>query len=117
MVNIKLTYFGIQGPAEPTRLALVLAGIPFEDVRINRDQMLTMREAGTLTPAGCAGFQVPQLEVDGKILLQSGAQAIYCAKLVSRHVTAAATPLAMLSAAHLKARVCAPICSAPLLGI
>ena len=81
MVNIKLSYFNIQGPAEPVRLALVLAGIAFEDNRLDRDGMLTMREAGALTPKGCAGHQVPLLEVDGVPLLQSNAQAQYCAKL------------------------------------
>jgi len=80
-MQIKLTYFNIQGPAEPTRLALVIAGLPFEDVRVDRDAMLAMRASGQLSPEGCAGFQVPLLEVDGKVLLQSGAQATYCAKL------------------------------------
>lgn len=81
MVNIKLSYFNIQGPAEPVRLALVLAGIAFEDNRLDRDGMVAMRDAGALTPKGCAGHQVPLLEVDGKPLLQSNAQAQYCAKL------------------------------------
>lgn len=81
MVQIKLTYFPIQGPAEPIRLALVLSGVAFEDVRVSRDEMLAMREAGKLTPPGCAGSQLPMLEVDGKVLLQSMAQLVYCGKL------------------------------------
>jgi len=83
MPSLKLTYFGIQGPAEASRLALTIAGIPFDDVRIDRDTMLKMREEGKLSVAGVAGTQVPQLEVDGKILQQSQAIATYCAKLAN----------------------------------
>ena len=32
--SIKLTYFDIEGAAEKVRLALVIAGVPFEDDRI-----------------------------------------------------------------------------------
>ena len=81
--SIRLTYFGIQGPAEPSRLALTISGIPFEDVRIDRDTMLKMREEGKLSAPGVAGTQVPQLEVDGKILQQSQAIATFCAKLAN----------------------------------
>jgi len=81
MPQIKLTYFNIQGPAEPTRLALTIGGVPFEDVRVDREQMLAMRAAGELNPDGCCGGQLPQLVVDGKVLHQSMAMATYCAKL------------------------------------
>jgi len=81
MPSIKLTYFPIQGPAEPSRLALTISGIPFEDVRVDRDTMLKLREDGKLSQPGVAGTQLPQLEVDGKILQQSQAIATYCAKL------------------------------------
>jgi glutathione S-transferase len=47
----KMTYFDIQGPAEPGRLALTIGGIPFEDERVNREQMTAMKEAGEL-PCG-----------------------------------------------------------------
>ena len=74
--KIVLHYFPIQGPAEPARLALVLGGIPFEDVRHNREEMLKMRADGEL-PYG----QLPIMTVDGKMLAQSGAIANWCAKL------------------------------------
>lgn len=40
-----------------------------------------MRADGLLTTPGVAGSQVPQLEVDGKILQQSQAISTFCAKL------------------------------------
>lgn len=33
----KLTYFNVQALAEPTRMLLSYGGIPFEDVRIEKD--------------------------------------------------------------------------------
>ena len=40
-----------KGPAEPARLALVIGGIPFEDVRINREGLAALKDAGKL-PSG-----------------------------------------------------------------
>ena len=62
----------------------MLRRVPTAAYRLPLDAVwcaVSMRESGALTPAGCAGFQVPLLEVDGKPLLQSNAQATYCAKL------------------------------------
>lgn len=56
--SIKLTYFDIQGAAEPTRLALTLSGTPFEDVRVNFEQWTSMKPQ---TPYG----QLPLLNIDG----------------------------------------------------
>ena len=36
--KLKLTYFNIKARAEPTRLALHIAGIPFEDKRIAHEE-------------------------------------------------------------------------------
>ena len=36
--KLKLIYFNIKARAEPTRLALHIAGIPFEDVRIKHEE-------------------------------------------------------------------------------
>jgi len=47
--KIKLTYFDIEGVAEPIRLALVLSGIPFEDHRIKFDEWPAMKPT---TPYG-----------------------------------------------------------------
>ena len=73
--TIALHYFDIQGPAEPARLALVVGGVPFEDVRYDREQMLKAKEAGEL-PYG----QLPLLYVDGKCLAQSLAISEWCAR-------------------------------------
>jgi len=73
--NIAIHYFPIQGPAEPARLALVLGGIPFEDVRHKRPAMIEMRDSGEL-PYG----QLPIMYVDGKKLSQSVAIGQWCAK-------------------------------------
>jgi hypothetical protein len=43
--KLKLVYFNIKARAEPTRLALHIAGIPFEDVRIEHDAWPAMKAA------------------------------------------------------------------------
>ena len=73
--NIAIHYFPIQGPAETARLALVLGGIAFEDVRHKRPAMIEMRDSGEL-PYG----QLPIMYVDGKKLSQSVAIGQWCAK-------------------------------------
>ena len=58
-------------------LALVIGGVAFEDERLNRDEMMALREAGKL-PWG----QLPLCTVDGStVFAQSPAIATYCAKL------------------------------------
>jgi len=74
--KIALHYFPIQGPAEPIRLALVVGGVPFDDIRHTRAEMLAMKEAGEL-PYG----QLPIAYIDGKRLAQSNAIGQYCAKV------------------------------------
>lgn len=77
MPSIKLTYFNIEAAAEPTRLALTLANIPFEDERIN------FPEWGALKPKTPYG-QLPLMVVNGeeRIRTQSGAMLRYAGKLV-----------------------------------
>ena len=63
--------------AEVCRLALHLGGVPFEDVRAK-----TPEEREAFKNSGKAPFgQVPILEVDGKVVAQTGAIARYCGKL------------------------------------
>jgi glutathione S-transferase len=64
--SVKLTYFDIEGAAEPIRLALALSGTPFEDERVSFPDWAALKPT---TPYG----QLPLLTVDGKIFAQSKA--------------------------------------------
>mmetsp|Transcript_18553 Transcript_18553/g.42702 ORF Transcript_18553/g.42702 Transcript_18553/m.42702 type:complete len:241 (+) Transcript_18553:15-737(+) len=66
--SINLLYLDAKASAEPIRLALFISDIPFNDVRVSYAQIASMRESGHL-PFG----QVPALEVDGKVYVQSQA--------------------------------------------
>jgi glutathione S-transferase len=67
IMKIKLTYFDIEGAAEPTRLALALAGQDYEDERI---KFPDWKELKPKTPYG----QLPLMTIDdGPIKTQSGA--------------------------------------------
>lgn len=61
---------------KPARLALFIAGIPFEDERISFEDFPAVKKSGRL-PFG----QVPLLTVDGKVFAQSGACVRYCARI------------------------------------
>ncbi|KAJ9442766.1 Glutathione S-transferase 1 [Diplonema papillatum] len=74
MPQLKLTYFGMPGRAEPARLAFVLGGIAFEDNNITWKDWSEMKEK-------VAPLMLPQLEVDGKVVSQSLAIARYACKL------------------------------------
>ena len=43
MPSIVLTYFDIPGPAEAIRLAFYIAGVPFEDRRVSRNDFANMK--------------------------------------------------------------------------
>src|SRR5262245_60982386 len=77
MTKPKLTYFDFHGGrGEPARLALSIAGIPFEDDRV---QFTDWERRKVDTPFGA----LPVLEVDGQILAQSNAINHYVGKLAS----------------------------------
>lgn len=66
-MKIKLTYFDLEGAAEPTRLALTLAGKEFEDERIKFPQF---KELKPKLPYG----QLPVMTIDdGPMKTQTGA--------------------------------------------
>ncbi len=75
MQNIKLTYFDFHGGrAEPVRMALVIGGIDFEDIRIS------FMDFGRM----CSTFPlkaVPVMEVDGVSYCESNAMTRYAGKL------------------------------------
>ena len=75
MPTLKLTYFDIHGGrAEVTRLALIIADVPFEDNRIS------FQEFGE-TQSSMPFNAVPMLEVDGEALTQSSTISRYIGKL------------------------------------
>lgn len=77
MTKLKLIYFDFHGGrGEPARLALSIAGIPFEDDRV---QFADWERRKVNTPFGT----LPVLEVDGQILAQSNAINRYVGKLAS----------------------------------
>ncbi|KAJ3171248.1 hypothetical protein HDU88_008285 [Geranomyces variabilis] len=73
--KMKLTYFDFKGLGEPVRLALTIAGLDFEDIRIKRENWPAIKPT---TPFG----HVPVLEVDGQKVAQSGAMLRYIGRLV-----------------------------------
>ncbi len=78
---IKLTYFDFHGGrGEPARLALTIAGIPFEDDRIPPP---TWRARKAETPFG----GLPVLEVDGQVVTQSNGINRYVGKLTGLYPT------------------------------
>ncbi|GBG30260.1 Glutathione S-transferase [Hondaea fermentalgiana] len=75
MAKIKLTYFDLEAKAEKVRLALVLNGVDFEDVR------LTESEWQDLKPKTKFG-QIPLMELeDGSVYAQSYALLNMAAKM------------------------------------
>jgi prostaglandin-H2 D-isomerase / glutathione transferase len=76
MPNIKLTYFNAPGRAESVRVALFIAGLPFEDHRLDFPEFAALKAQGAF-PLG----SVPVLEVDGLTLTQTAAMLRYVARL------------------------------------
>jgi glutathione S-transferase len=75
MPKLKLTYFDMDGGrGEPARLALHIAGIPFEDRRIGFKDWAPLREQFPFRA-------LPVLEVDGKVVTQSNSINRYVGKL------------------------------------
>ena len=73
--SIKFTYFDIEGVGEPIRLALLLAGVEFDDVRVKFPEWPALKGK---TPYQ----QLPVIEIDGgEMKAQSGAMLRYCGTL------------------------------------
>jgi len=67
--------------AEVLRVCLYISETPFEDIRITRDEFITMIKTGFLPNGKKVPFhQLPVIEVDNKIIGQTGAIARYCGK-------------------------------------
>ena len=68
--------------AEVLRVSLFISNIPFEDVRISREEFINMIKTGYLPNGKKVPFhQLPVIEVDGEIIGQTGAIARYCCKI------------------------------------
>ena len=68
--------------AEVLRVSLFIKDIPFEDVRVSREEFIHLIKTGFLPNGKRSPFhQLPVIEVDGKIIGQTGAIARYCGKV------------------------------------
>ena len=68
--------------AEVLRVSLFIKDIPFEDVRISREEFITLIKTGYLPNGKKVPFhQLPVLEVGNEIIGQTGAIARYCGKI------------------------------------
>ncbi|KAI1732640.1 glutathione S-transferase 1 [Ditylenchus destructor] len=72
--HYKLTYFNLQGLAETSRFLFHLADVPYEDVRLDREEWMEGKKAEARWGV------LPELEVDGKKLGQSKSINFYLAK-------------------------------------
>lgn len=75
MPSYKLTYFNVRYRPEVTRLLFALSGTEYEDVRLEGEAFAALKATGVL-PMG----QVPMLEVDGRLMVQSRAIQRYVAR-------------------------------------
>ena len=68
--------------AEVLRVSLFIKDIPFEDVRVSREEFINLIKTGFLPNGKRSPFhQLPVIEVDDKIIGQTGAIARYCGKV------------------------------------
>ena len=70
--------------AEVLRVALFISDIPFEDIRITRDEFINLIKTGYLPNGKKVPFhQLPVIEVNNEIIGQTGAIARYCGKVAN----------------------------------
>jgi glutathione S-transferase len=68
--------------AEVLRVSLFIKDIPFEDIRISREEFVNLIKTGFLPNGKRSPFhQLPVIEVDNEIIGQTGAIARYCGKV------------------------------------
>ena len=67
--------------AEVLRVSLFIKDIPFEDIRVSREEFVHLIKTGFLPNGKKAPFhQLPVIEAEGRIIGQTGAIARYCGK-------------------------------------
>ena len=68
--------------AEVLRVSLFIKDIPFEDVRVSKEEFIHLIKTGFLPNGKRSPFhQLPVIEVENKIIGQTGAIARYCGKV------------------------------------
>ena len=68
--------------AEVLRVSLFIRDIPFEDVRVSKEEFIHLIKTGFLPNGKRSPFhQLPVIEVENKIIGQTGAIARYCGKV------------------------------------
>ena len=68
--------------AEVLRVSLFIKDIPFEDIRISKEEFVHLIKTGFLPNGKRSPFhQLPVIEVDNEIIGQTGAIARYCGKV------------------------------------
>ena len=75
MTTLTLTYFDAPGRAEPVRIALFMAGLPFEDHRLKPPEFRALKEQGAF-PLG----SLPVLEVNGVPMTQTASMLRFVAR-------------------------------------
>jgi glutathione S-transferase len=82
-MNLRIIYFNTPfWRAEVARLALFIGDVPFDDVRINKDEFVVIKRTGAMNDGTKIPFkQLPALVVDGRGICQTGAIARFCGKL------------------------------------
>ncbi|CAG7833931.1 unnamed protein product [Allacma fusca] len=75
MPQYKLTYFNLTALGEPIRWAFKIAGVDFEDERIEISDWAAVKKSGRFPQE-----QIPLLEIDGEVFTQSTAILKYLGK-------------------------------------
>lgn len=94
-----LYYFDLAGRAEPIRLALAAAGVPFKDERVNGEQWAALKASGSFPTLG---GQLPALKHKGAVVGQSMAILKYAGALGNM---AGASPMEKLKVDELVAGI------------
>ena len=84
-MDIRVIYFDTPfWRAEVSRLALFIGDIPFEDMRIDKDEFVIIKKTGEMSDGTKIPFkQLPALSVMGKTIGQTGAIARFCGKIAN----------------------------------
>ncbi|CAD5219427.1 unnamed protein product [Bursaphelenchus xylophilus] len=77
--DLELTYFAAKGRAEPLRLMLHFANIPFTDTRIQWSQWLSIKNDTTRFPYGV----MPVLRINNTVIAETAVVTRYIARIVN----------------------------------